>query len=155
MHNDYAGRLYLMMYVNCDSVIITFFTEQQRFFHHMFLLQVFVSRLNGKIVSSVLCSRSSQLPKASAASGIGCWDWNLNGDKSIYHALFPRSWTVYDGEPDPELRIVSHQISPFIPHNYKESSLPVSVFTFTLSNQGDTPTDVTLVFTWAVAGEIS
>ncbi|PKI42451.1 hypothetical protein CRG98_037159 [Punica granatum] len=110
---------------------------------------VFVSRPNGKKVSSVLCPRSSQLPKANATSGIECWDWNLNGDKSTYHALFPRSWTVYDGEPDPELRIVSRQISPFIPHNYKESSLPVSVFTFTLSNQGDTPADVTLVFTWA------
>lgn len=36
------------------------------------------------------------------------------------------------GEPDPELRIVCRQISPIIPHNYKESSFPVSVFTFTV-----------------------
>lgn len=35
-------------------------------------------------------------------------------------------------EPDPELRIVSRQVSPFIPNNYKESSLPVSVFAFTV-----------------------
>lgn len=41
------------------------------------------------------------------------------------------------GEPDPELRIVSRQISPFIPHNYKESSLPVSVFTFTVRERLD------------------
>lgn len=39
---------------------------------------------------------------------------------------------VYIGEPDPELRIVCRQVSPFIPHNYKESSFPVSVFTFTV-----------------------
>lgn len=38
----------------------------------------------------------------------------------------------YAGEPDPELEIVSRQVSPFIPHNYKESSFPVSVFTFTV-----------------------
>jgi uncharacterized protein (DUF608 family) len=36
------------------------------------------------------------------------------------------------GEPDPELKIVCRQISPVIPHNYKESSFPVSVFTFTV-----------------------
>ncbi|CDP22232.1 unnamed protein product, partial [Coffea canephora] len=68
-----------------------------------------------------------------SASGIGSWDWNLDGNSSTYHALFPRAWTVYDGEPDPDLKIVCRQISPFIPHNYKESSYPAAVFTFTLS----------------------
>ena len=98
--------------------------------------------------------------------GIEAWDWNLSGEKSTYHALFPRAWTIYDGmvllliskilftsfqstpcfsspsstyicyfflelgEPDPDLKIVCRQISPIIPHNYKESSFPVSVFTF-------------------------
>ncbi|KAK6159670.1 hypothetical protein DH2020_003051 [Rehmannia glutinosa] len=73
----------------------------------------------------------------SSASGIGSWDWNLDGKNSTYHALFPRAWTVYDGEPDPALKIVCRQLSPFIPHNYKESSFPVSVFTFTNSVGGD------------------
>lgn len=36
------------------------------------------------------------------------------------------------GEPDPELKIACRQISPVIPHNYKESSLPVAVFSFTV-----------------------
>ena len=36
------------------------------------------------------------------------------------------------GEPDPALKIVCRQISPIIPHNYKESSFPVAVFTFTV-----------------------
>ncbi|GFQ03947.1 non-lysosomal glucosylceramidase [Phtheirospermum japonicum] len=85
----------------------------------------------------------------SSSSGIGSWDWNLSGQNSTYHALFPRSWTVYDGEPDPALKIVCRQISPFIPHNYKESSYPVSVFTFTVSNLGKMEADVTLLFTWA------
>lgn len=31
------------------------------------------------------------------ATGIGSWDWNLNGHNSTYHALYPRSWTVYEG----------------------------------------------------------
>ncbi|XP_021903625.1 non-lysosomal glucosylceramidase [Carica papaya] len=110
---------------------------------------VFVSRPTGEKFSTVLCQKSPEVPKESTGSGLESWDWNLTGEKCTYHALFPRAWTVYDGEPDPELKIVSCQISPFIPHNYKESSFPVSVFTFTLSNHGRTSADVTLLFTWA------
>ncbi|XP_024023556.1 non-lysosomal glucosylceramidase [Morus notabilis] len=109
----------------------------------------FVSRPNGEKYSTVLCPRSPEIVKETEVSGIGSWDWNLDGHSSTYHALFPRSWTVYEGEPDPKLRIVCRQISPFIPHNYKESSFPVSVFTFTLYNSGQTAADVTLLFTWA------
>lgn len=109
----------------------------------------FVSRSNGQKYSTVLCARNPEVPKGSTGLGIESWDWNLKGEKCTYHGLFPRSWTIYEGQPDPELRIKCRQISPFIPHNYKESSLPVSVFTFTLSNTGRTSADVTLLFTWA------
>ncbi|PSS19378.1 Non-lysosomal glucosylceramidase [Actinidia chinensis var. chinensis] len=109
---------------------------------------VFVSRPDGVKYSTVLCPRSSEVPKISTGSGIESWDWNLNGERCTYHALYPRAWTVYDGQPDPELNIVCRQISPFVPHNYKESSLPVAVFTFTLSNSGKSAADVTLLFTW-------
>lgn len=110
---------------------------------------VFVSRPNGEKHSTVLCAKSPKLAKEARASGIGSWDWNLNAENCTYHGLFPRAWTIYDGEPDPELVIVSRQISPFIPHNYKESSLPASAFTFTITNKGRTSADVTLLFTWA------
>ncbi|KAJ9159051.1 hypothetical protein P3X46_024582 [Hevea brasiliensis] len=110
---------------------------------------VFVSRSNGAKYSSVLCPRNPEVLKVSTISGIGSWDWNLKGDNSTYHALYPRSWTIFEGEPDPELRIVCLQISPVIPHNYKESSFPVSVFTFTLYNSGKTAANVSLLFTWA------
>ncbi|XP_057976381.1 uncharacterized protein LOC131163709 isoform X2 [Malania oleifera] len=110
---------------------------------------VFVSRPNGEKYSTVLSPGSPQPLQETADSGIESWDWKLNGHNSTYHALFPRAWSVYEGEPDPALRIVCRQISPFIPHNYKESSFPVAVFTFTLSNSGKTAADVTLLFTWA------
>ncbi|XP_048331813.2 uncharacterized protein LOC107421441 isoform X1 [Ziziphus jujuba] len=110
---------------------------------------VFVSRPNGEKFSTVLCSRSPEVPKEAKSPGIESWDWNMNAEKCTYHALYPRAWTIYDGTPDPELEIVSRQVSPFIPHNYKESSFPVSVFTFTLSNKGRTSANVTLNFTWA------
>lgn len=109
--------------------------------------------------------------RKSQEDDISSWGWNLSGQHSTYHALFPRAWTVYDGigsisllcicvlgilsglishlcinlmfnghlisflisgEPDPELKISCRQISPFIPHNYRESSLPTSVFVYTV-----------------------
>ncbi|KAI4346207.1 hypothetical protein L6164_013279 [Bauhinia variegata] len=81
--------------------------------------------------------------------GISSWGWNLSGQHSTYHALFPRAWTIYDGEPDPELKISCRQISPFIPHNYRESSLPAAVFVYTLVNTGKERAKVSLLFTWA------
>ncbi|XP_008806978.1 non-lysosomal glucosylceramidase isoform X1 [Phoenix dactylifera] len=109
---------------------------------------VFVSRPNGQKYSTVLSPRSPEI-KESENPGIESWDWNLNGQNCTYHALYPRSWTVYDGEPDTELKITCRQISPVIPHNYQQSSFPVAVFTFTLMNLGKTPAEVTLLFTWA------
>ncbi|KAG6423027.1 hypothetical protein SASPL_113410 [Salvia splendens] len=98
---------------------------------------IFISRDRGnKKYSSVLSpGRHEGLGKPSD-QGISPWGWNLNGQHSTYHALFPRAWTVYDGEPDPELKISCRQISPFVPHNYRESSLPTSVFVYTLVNTG-------------------
>jgi beta-glucosidase 2, glycosyl-hydrolase family 116 N-term len=31
------------------------------------------------------------------------WDWKLKGDKTTYHALYPRAWTVYE-EPHPGIQ---------------------------------------------------
>ncbi|CAN8290131.1 unnamed protein product [Cochlearia groenlandica] len=118
---------------------------------------VFVTRPGGVKHSTVLCPKKPEMIKDNGGYlcrgqapniGIESWDWNMTGEKSTYHALYPRSWTVYEGEPDPELRIVSRQVSPFIPHNYEESSLPVSVFNFTVTNTGVEQASVTLLFTW-------
>lgn len=38
----------------------------------------------------------------------------------------------FSGEPDPELKVSCRQISPFIPHNYRDSSLPAAVFVYTV-----------------------
>jgi non-lysosomal glucosylceramidase len=53
------------------------------------------------------------------------------------------------GEPDSDLKISCRQISPFIPHNYTESSFPVCVFSYVLVNTGNENADVSLLFTWA------
>ncbi|GMH25668.1 hypothetical protein Nepgr_027511 [Nepenthes gracilis] len=110
---------------------------------------IFVSRPDGQKYATVLCPENPEMQQGSTAEGIASWDWNLKGHNSSYHALYPRAWSVYEGVADPQLRIVCRQLSPIIPHNYKESSLPVAVFTFTLFNLGETAANVNLLFTWA------
>ncbi|XP_074588013.1 uncharacterized protein LOC141843888 [Curcuma longa] len=111
---------------------------------------IFISREGGnKKYSSVLAPGHHEGLKKNGDLGISAWDWNLTGQHSTYHALFPRAWTVYDGEPDPDLKISCRQISPFIPHNYRESSLPTAVFVYTLVNTGRERAKVSLLMTWA------
>ncbi|KAG5557741.1 hypothetical protein RHGRI_007858 [Rhododendron griersonianum] len=86
--------------------------------------------------------------------GISSREWNLSGQHSTYCAIFPRAWTIYDGEPDPELKVSCLLISPFIPHNYRDSRLPTAVFVYTLLvslylvNTGKERAKVSLLFTW-------
>uniref|UniRef100_A0A1J3JKR9 Non-lysosomal glucosylceramidase n=1 Tax=Noccaea caerulescens TaxID=107243 RepID=A0A1J3JKR9_NOCCA len=111
---------------------------------------IFITRDGGhKKYASVLAPGQHGSLGKSRDKGISSWGWNLNGQHSTYHALFPRAWTVYDGEPDPELKISCRQISPFIPNNYRDSSLPVAVFVYTLVNTGKERAKVSLLFTWA------
>ncbi|WJX12153.1 glucosylceramidase [Trifolium repens] len=81
--------------------------------------KIFVSREGGnKIFASVLAPGQHEglgSSRKADEQGISSCGWNLNGQHSTYHALFPRAWAVYDGEPDPELKISCRHISPFIP----------------------------------------
>ncbi|KAI3915625.1 hypothetical protein MKX01_015450 [Papaver californicum] len=111
---------------------------------------IFISRDGGnKKFSSVLAPGQHEGLGKLGDQGISSWNWNLSGQHSTYHAVFPRAWTIYDGEPDPELKVSCRQISPFIPHNYQDSSLPSAVFVYTLVNTGKERAKVSLLFTWA------
>ena len=63
------------------------------------------------------------------SNGIGEWIRRC----ATYHGLFPRAWTTYEN-PLPGVRLTCKQVSPVIPHNYKESSFPVAVFEWTVEN---------------------
>ncbi|KAK2998037.1 hypothetical protein RJ639_025232, partial [Escallonia herrerae] len=111
---------------------------------------IFISRESGnKKYASVLSPGQHEGLGKPSDHGISSWGWNLSGQHSTYHALFPRAWTIYDGEPDPELKVSCRQISPFIPHNYRDSSLPTAVFVYTLVNTGKERAKVSLLLTWA------
>ncbi len=73
--------------------------------------------------------------KETSSSGLAGWNWALDESRAAYHALFPRAWTVYE-EPVPGLELTCRQVSPVIPHDYRDSSLPVACFVWTVQNTG-------------------
>jgi len=75
------------------------------------------------------------------------WKWNFNGGQAVYHALYPRAWTVYD-IPEQKVRLTCRQVSPVFPHDYKDTSLPVGVFIWTVENFGKEEIEVSIMFSF-------
>mmetsp|Transcript_19224 Transcript_19224/g.39695 ORF Transcript_19224/g.39695 Transcript_19224/m.39695 type:complete len:533 (+) Transcript_19224:56-1654(+) len=83
------------------------------------------------------------------------WTWGSSPEvdlssRSTYHALFPRSWTVYSDPTnnDTGVEIIAKQVSPFIPDNYSDSSLPCCVFEFSIINNSGKDQEVSIMQTW-------
>ncbi|XP_034425303.1 non-lysosomal glucosylceramidase isoform X1 [Hippoglossus hippoglossus] len=74
------------------------------------------------------------------------WNWGYCGEYAFYHALYPRAWTVYH-LPGQNVTLTCRQISPVIPHDYQDSSLPVAVFVWDIENKNDYDLDVSIMFT--------
>ncbi|TNN72037.1 Non-lysosomal glucosylceramidase [Liparis tanakae] len=74
------------------------------------------------------------------------WNWGYCGEYAFYHALYPRAWTVYQ-LPGQNVTLTCRQISPVIPHDYQDSSLPVAVFVWDVENNNDYALDVSIMFT--------
>ncbi|XP_069482882.1 non-lysosomal glucosylceramidase isoform X2 [Ambystoma mexicanum] len=96
-------------------------------------------RRNGQTVYQQVLS----VEKPSTLQG---WNWGFCGRHAFYHALYPRAWTVYH-LPGQNVTLTCRQVSPIIPHNYKDSSLPVGVFIWEIENGNDHEIDVTIMFT--------
>uniref|UniRef100_A0A2K6PRS3 Non-lysosomal glucosylceramidase n=1 Tax=Rhinopithecus roxellana TaxID=61622 RepID=A0A2K6PRS3_RHIRO len=73
------------------------------------------------------------------------WNWGLCGYFAFYHALYPRAWTVYQ-LPGQNVTLTCRQITPILPHDYQDSSLPVGVFVWDVENEGDEALDVSIMF---------
>ncbi|XP_076067444.1 non-lysosomal glucosylceramidase [Oratosquilla oratoria] len=82
-------------------------------------------------------------PYSRPKKSLGAWDWGINAEDSLYCGLYPRSWTVHN-IPEQKIRLICRQISPIIPHNYKDSCLPVGVFVWTIWNHNAEPRDVSI-----------
>ncbi|KAL4716364.1 hypothetical protein ACJJTC_006726 [Scirpophaga incertulas] len=96
---------------------------------------------NETIFQSVLSTYDK--PKKSPVA----WEWNVNPEDCEYTALYPRAWTTYDFSLY-GVKLTCRQISPVIPHNYKDSSLPCAVFIFTAENLSKEHRNVSITFTW-------
>ncbi|MEM6521704.1 MAG: GH116 family glycosyl-hydrolase, partial [Cyanobacteria bacterium P01_D01_bin.71] len=63
-----------------------------------------------------------------------------------YHALYPRSWYVYQNVLDAEL--TCEQFSPIWAQNYQEASYPVAVFVWTAHNPTEQPITLSIMLSW-------
>lgn len=102
---------------------------------------LFVQRPGQPGQAQVLC------PGRPDDGALATWRWDMDGSQATYHALFPRAWTVYQ-QPLAGIRLVCRQISPVIPHNYRESCFPVGQFLWQIENLGPDEAAVSLMATW-------
>lgn len=72
-------------------------------------------------------------PFAGPQKGLKGWQWGFPASKAFYHALYPRAWTVYE-IPHLGITLTCRQISPVMPHEYKDSSIPAVVFSWNIEN---------------------
>ncbi|NWF97053.1 MAG: glucosylceramidase [Candidatus Thorarchaeota archaeon] len=86
-------------------------------------------------------------PRQRSKGRLSAWQWAMDTTRAKYSALFPRAWTEYDFS-DKGLRMVCRQMSPVWGHNYVESSYPVGVFVWTLTNVGSTELSASIMLTW-------
>ncbi|XP_066273530.1 non-lysosomal glucosylceramidase-like isoform X1 [Branchiostoma lanceolatum] len=75
------------------------------------------------------------------------WNWSYSPSHAYYHALYPRAWTVYE-LPGQNITLTCRQVSPVLPHDYKDSSIPAAVFVWTAENHGKEEVDISLMFTF-------
>lgn len=61
--------------------------------------------------------------------------------------MYPRSWSEIDLS-EYGVKLIGRQISPIIPHEYKDSSLPCAVFVWTVENVCDSERKVSITFTF-------
>jgi non-lysosomal glucosylceramidase len=64
----------------------------------------------------------------------------------MYHALYPRSWYVYENVFAAQL--TCEQFSPIWAHNYQEASYPVAVFAWTAHNPTEAQITLSICLSW-------
>lgn len=79
------------------------------------------------------------------SGNLSYWKWNFPGENAEYTALYPRSWTQYN-IPECNIQLICRQVSPVIPHNYKDSALPGGVLIWTVKNFSSEDVKVSITF---------
>jgi non-lysosomal glucosylceramidase len=96
-----------------------------------------------------LCTEAPEHLEAASAA-LQAWNWyparTTQGATGTYHALYPRSWFVYEGVF--AAQVTCEQFSPIWAHNYQESSYPVALFLWTAHNPTKAPLTLSLMVSW-------
>jgi non-lysosomal glucosylceramidase len=100
------------------------------------------SVFESSVTSTQAYALSTQPPEDGTLQG---WQWYpANG--GTYHALYPRSWFVYENVFAAQL--VCEQFSPIWADNYQETSYPVAVFLWQAHNPTNAAITLSLMLTW-------
>ncbi|MBW4560378.1 MAG: bile acid beta-glucosidase [Mojavia pulchra JT2-VF2] len=99
--------------------------------------------------SSQAYALSTQSPEDGSLKG---WQWYPASEAGgivntgTYHALYPRSWFVYENVFQAQL--TCEQFSPIWANNYQETSYPVAVFVWNAHNPTNAPITLSIMLTW-------
>ncbi|PLZ79919.1 bile acid beta-glucosidase, partial [Fischerella thermalis WC213] len=82
---------------------------------------------------------------------LAAWQWyptikNEEGITGTYHALYPRSWFVY--EQVYKTQLTCEQFSPIWANNYQETSYPVAIFVWKAHNPTNASIALSIMLTW-------
>ena len=90
---------------------------------------------------------STELPTDGSLSA---WQWypreKVGLKTGTYHALYPRSWFVYENVFTAQLSC--EQFSPILAGNYQETSYPIAIFEWTAHNPTDEAITLSIMLSW-------
>lgn len=118
----------------------------EHIFRHLPACQFSVfEEINGQKKAYSLCTEAPEDGSLSA------WNWypkttNSSEKTGDYHALYPRSWFVYENVFSAQL--TCEQFSPIWANNYQESSYPIAIFEWTAHNPTNEPITLSILLTW-------
>ncbi|WGV25214.1 GH116 family glycosyl hydrolase [Halotia branconii] len=92
--------------------------------------------------SSIAYALSTQAPDDGS---LQTWQWYPE-NTGTYHALYPRSWFVYENVF--QAKLTCEQFSPIWENNYQETSYPVAVFLWNAHNPTDQAITLSIMLTW-------
>uniref|UniRef100_A0A1I7Y5J1 Glyco_hydr_116N domain-containing protein n=1 Tax=Steinernema glaseri TaxID=37863 RepID=A0A1I7Y5J1_9BILA len=81
------------------------------------------------------------------SSPLSRWEFGFPAERLHYRGLYPRSWTKYE-IPEVGIELMCRQVSPVIPNDYEDSTLPLSVFVWEVHNHSAEDLTVTIAFTF-------
>ncbi|HEY9877416.1 MAG TPA: GH116 family glycosyl hydrolase [Leptolyngbyaceae cyanobacterium] len=110
---------------------------------------IFEQTADGQSQAYALCTEPPQ------DGSLSTWQWYpaVAGQRpetklpsGTYHALYPRSWFVYENVF--QANLTCEQFSPIWADNYQESSYPVAVFEWTAQNPTNQPLTISILLSW-------